>query len=100
MVALVDAIGDGRIPNAEIAVVISDHPEARGLVKARDRGIETVAIKRSGRTREEHDRESVAALRHLQVDLVCLVGYMRVLSGAVLKDFPRRPLNIHPSLLP
>ncbi len=100
MVALVDAIGDGRIPNAEIAVVISDQPEARGLVKARDRGIETVVIKRSGRRREEHDREIVAALRNRQVDLVCLAGYMRVLSGEFLKAFPRRILNIHPSLLP
>jgi len=100
MVALVDAIGDGRIPNAEIAVVISDQPDARGLVKARDRGIETVVIERSGRRREEHDREIVTALRDRRVDLVCLAGYMRVLSGEFLKAFPRRILNIHPSLLP
>jgi len=100
MVALVDAIGDGRIPNAEIAVVISDQPDARGLVKARDRGIETVVIERSGRRREEHDREIVTALRERRVDLVCLAGYMRVLSGEFLKAFPRRILNIHPSLLP
>ncbi len=100
MVALVDAIGDGRIPNAEIAVVISDQPDARGLVKARDRGIETVVIERSGRRREEHDREIVTALQERRVDLVCLAGYMRVLSGEFLKAFPRRILNIHPSLLP
>jgi len=100
MVALADAVRDGRIPNAEISVVISDQPDARGLVKARDRSIETLVIERSGRSREEHDREIVAALRNRQVDLVCLAGYMRVLSGEFLKAFPRRILNIHPSLLP
>ncbi|HYR75122.1 MAG TPA: phosphoribosylglycinamide formyltransferase [Pyrinomonadaceae bacterium] len=100
MVALVDAVDDGRIPYAEIAVVISDQPEARGLVKARDRGIETVVIERSGRRREEHDREIVTALQNRRVDLVCLAGYMRVLSGEFLTAFPRRILNIHPSLLP
>jgi phosphoribosylglycinamide formyltransferase 1 len=100
MVALVDAVGDGRIPNAEIAVVISDQPEASGLVKARDRGIETVVIERSGRRREEHDREMVRALQERRVELVCLAGYMRVLSGEFLTVFPGRILNIHPSLLP
>ena len=100
MVALADAVRDGRIPNAEISVVISDQPDARGLVKSRDRSIETLVIERSGRRREEHDREIVAALRNRQVDLVCLAGYMRVLSGEFLKAFPRRILNIHPSLLP
>jgi phosphoribosylglycinamide formyltransferase 1 len=100
MVALIDAVGDGRIPNAEVAVVVSDQPDAGGLVKARDRGIETVVIERSGRRREEHDRKIVAALQDQRVDLVCLAGYMRVLSGEFLKAFPRRILNIHPSLLP
>jgi phosphoribosylglycinamide formyltransferase-1 len=100
MVALIDAVGDGRIPNAEVAVVVSDQPDAGGLVKASDRGIETVVIERGGRRREEHDREIVAALQVRQVDLVCLAGYMRVLSGEFLKAFPRRILNIHPSLLP
>ena len=100
MVALVDAVGDGRIPNAEIAVVISDQPETSGLVKARDRGIETVVIERSGRRREEHDREMVRALQERRVELVCLAGYMRVLSGEFLTAFPGRILNIHPSLLP
>ena len=100
MVALADAVRDGRIPNAEISVVISDQPDARGLVKARDRGIETVVIERSGRRREEHDREIVTALQERRVELVCLAGYMRVLSGEFLTAFPRRILNIHPSLLP
>ena len=100
MVALIDAVGDGRIPNAEIVMVISDQPGAGGLTQASDRGIETLVIERGGRRREEHDREIVAALQVRQVDLVCLAGYMRVLSGEFLKAFPRRILNIHPSLLP
>lgn len=100
MVALVDAARTGKIPNAEIAVVISDQTGAGGLGKARERGIETVVIERRGRGREEHDREIVAALRQRQVNLVCLAGYMRLLSREFLKAFPRRILNIHPSLLP
>lgn len=100
MVALVDAARTGKIPNTEIGVVISDQPGAGGLGKAQDRGIERVIIERSGRRREEHDREIVAALRERQVDLVCLAGYMRLLSHEFLKAFPRRILNIHPSLLP
>jgi phosphoribosylglycinamide formyltransferase-1 len=100
MAALIDAVRDGKIPNAEIAVVISDQPNADGLLKAKERGIETQIIERSGRRREEHDREIVAALQERQVDLVCLAGYMRVLSGEFLKAFSHRILNIHPSLLP
>jgi phosphoribosylglycinamide formyltransferase 1 len=100
MVALADGVHDGLIPNAEIAVVISDQRGAVGLDKAKERGIETLVIERSGRKREEHDCEIVAALRTRQVDLVCLAGYMRLLSGEFLKAFPRRILNIHPSLLP
>ena len=100
MVALADAARDGKIPNAEIAVVISDQPDANGLVKAKERGIETLVIERSGRRREEHDREIVAAVQARQVGLVCLAGYMRVLSGEFLRAFPGRILNIHPSLLP
>jgi phosphoribosylglycinamide formyltransferase-1 len=100
MIALLDAVRSGRIPNAEIAVVISDQTGAGGLGKAQERGIETVVIERSRRGREEHDREIVAALRQRQVNLVCLAGYMRLLSREFLKTFPRRILNIHPSLLP
>jgi phosphoribosylglycinamide formyltransferase-1 len=100
MAALVDAVGDGKILNAQIAVVISDQPEAHGLETAKERGLDTLVIERSGRKREEHDREIVAALQARQVDLICLAGYMRVLSGEFLRAFPRRILNIHPSLLP
>jgi len=100
MVAIAEAIRDGRITNAEVAVVISDQSAAAGLVKAKEHGIETLVIERRGRKREEHDREVVAALRARQVDLVCLAGYMRVLSSEFLKAFPQRILNIHHSLLP
>jgi phosphoribosylglycinamide formyltransferase-1 len=100
MLALSDAVRDGRIPDAEIAVVISDKPGARGLELARERGIETLGIERRGRTREEHEREIIAALRERHVDLVCLAGYMRLLSPCFVEAFRGRILNIHPSLLP
>src|SRR5205809_4771874 len=80
MVALADAVREGRVPDTELAVVISDQPDAAGLAKAKERGIETLVIERRGRKRAEHDREVVAALEAHQVDLVCLAGYMRVLS--------------------
>src|SRR5436305_7785964 len=100
MIALADAVAEGRIPNAEISVVISDHKDAPGLKHARERRIETLAIERRGRTREEHEREIIAALRGHAVDLVCLAGYMRLLSPCFIEAFTNRILNIHPSLLP
>jgi phosphoribosylglycinamide formyltransferase-1 len=100
MLALSDAVRDGRIPEAQIAIVISDKTGARGLELAQERGIETVAIERRGRNREEHEREIIAALRERQVDLVCLAGYMRLLSPCFIEAFRGRILNIHPSLLP
>ena len=100
MVALADAVCDGRIPNAEISVVITDQRNALGLRRANARGIETLVIGRKGRTREEHDREIVSALRSRRIDLVCLAGYMRVLSREFIEAYPDRILNIHPSLLP
>jgi len=100
MIALADAARAGRVPNAEVVVVVSDQPGAAGLSKAKERGIETLVIERRGRTRAEHDREIVAALSERQVDLVCLAGYMRVLSSEFIAAFRNRILNIHPSLLP
>jgi len=100
MLALSDAVRDGRIPDAEIVVIISDKPAARGLELARERGIETVAIERRGHNREEHEREIIAVLRDRQVDLVCLAGFMRLLSPCFVEAFRGRILNIHPSLLP
>jgi phosphoribosylglycinamide formyltransferase-1 len=100
MVALAEAISDGTIPNAELAVVISDKRDAAGLEQARERRIETLVIERAGRTREQHDREIVSSLTTRQVDLVCLAGYMRVLSAEFINAYRGRILNIHPSLLP
>jgi len=87
MLALSDAVNDGRIPNAKVALVISDKPHARGLELAQERGIETRAIERRGRTREEHEREIISALSESQVDLICLAGYMRLLSPCFIEAF-------------
>ena len=100
MVALIDAAQAGMIPNAEVSVVISDKPNAAGLAKAQEKGIETVVVERRGRSREEHDREIMAALRDRNIDLICLAGYMRILSNEFIEAFRGRILNIHPSLLP
>ncbi|HVG30137.1 MAG TPA: phosphoribosylglycinamide formyltransferase [Pyrinomonadaceae bacterium] len=100
MVALADAVDEGRIPGAEIALVLSDHSGAAGLARAAGRGIETLAIERRGRTRGEHEREIAAALLERAVDLVCLAGFMRLLSPRFVEAFRGRILNIHPSLLP
>ena len=100
MVALAEAVRDGLIPNTEIAVVISDKAEAAGLLRAADLKLQTKVVERRARPRDEHDREVVAALKDYRVDLVCLAGYMRVLSSEFLDAFRDRILNIHPSLLP
>jgi len=100
MAALIEAAQSGRIPHSEVSVVISDQRSAAGLIKARESGIETLVIDRHGRSREEHDREIVAALRERQIDLVCLAGYMRILSRYFIAAYPGKILNIHPSLLP
>jgi phosphoribosylglycinamide formyltransferase-1 len=97
--AIADSIQAGRLP-AEIAIVISNRAEAPGLESARRRGLNTKLILSKGRTREEHDAEVVAALKDANVDLVCLAGYMRLLSLEFIRAFPNRILNIHPSLLP
>jgi len=100
MVALVDAVKSGEIPDSTVAVVISDKANAPGLEKARERGVETVVIERRGRTREEHDADIIAELRRRDVELVCLAGYMRLLSKDFVQAFENRIVNIHPSLLP
>jgi phosphoribosylglycinamide formyltransferase 1 len=100
MVALVDAVKSGEIPDSEVAVVISDKPEAAGLEKARERGVDAVVIERRGRTREQHDAEIVDELARREVELVCLAGYMRLLSKDFVQAFENRIVNIHPSLLP
>ena len=99
-VAIADSIAAGRITNAHIAVVISNRADAPGLEIARQRGLNALVIASKGKPREEHDREVVAALLDHKVDLVCLAGYMRLLSPWFVQQFPTRILNIHPSLLP
>jgi phosphoribosylglycinamide formyltransferase 1 len=98
--ALADRIFAGKIPNAEIAIVISNRDNAPGLERAKARGIAAKAIPSKGLEREAYDRLVVAALQQSQVDLVCLAGYMRLISAYFVKMFPDRILNIHPSLLP
>jgi phosphoribosylglycinamide formyltransferase 1 len=100
MLALSDAVNRGSIPNAEIVLVLSDKAEAKGLTAAGERGLKTLAIERRGRKREEHETEIIAAVRKHQVDLICLAGFMRLLSPCFIDAFPGRILNIHPSLLP
>jgi phosphoribosylglycinamide formyltransferase-1 len=99
-VAIADSIDAGRIPDARIGVVISNKADAPGLATARARGLQALLIPSKGRLREEHDREVVAALKQDKVDVVCLAGYMRLLSPWFVQQFPQKILNIHPSLLP
>lgn len=98
--AIADSIASGKLPGAEIAVVISNKADAAGLHAARERGLEALTIEARGRKRTEHDAEIIRCLREHGVDLVCLAGYMRLLSAEFVQAFPQRILNIHPSLLP
>ena len=98
--AIARNIAAGRIPYARIAVVISNKRDAGGIETARRLGLAALVIPSKGKQREEHDREIVAALKEHKVDLVCLAGYMRLLSPWFVQQFPHRILNIHPSLLP
>lgn len=98
--ALAESVAAGRIPGAEIAIVISNRPDAPGLERAQSRNIPAVAIPSKGLEREVYDRQVVAVLNQHQVDLICLAGYMRLLSPYFVATFPDRILNIHPSLLP
>lgn len=98
--AIADSIAAGRISGAEIAVVISNKADAPGLEAARSRGLTALAIEANGRKRAEHDQAILAELFEHRVDLVCLAGYMRLLSPGFVQAFPQRIVNIHPSLLP
>ena len=100
MTAIVEAVQSGAIPHSEVVVVISDKTSAEGLEKAQERGIETLVVNRKKRSREEHDAEIIAELKRREVELVCLAGYMRLLSGDFVRAFPNKIVNIHPSLLP
>ncbi|HEY3840075.1 MAG TPA: phosphoribosylglycinamide formyltransferase [Bryobacteraceae bacterium] len=98
--AISESIAQGRLANATIAVVISNRREAPGIAAAQSAGLATEVIEPRGRKRAEHDAEMIASLTAHQVDLVCLAGYMRLLSPEFVRAFPQRILNIHPSLLP
>ena len=98
--AIADGIAQGRIPNTEIAVVLSNRGDAPGIPAARSRGFAAEVVESRGRPRAVHDAEMMASLRAHRVDLVCLAGYMRLLSPEFVRGFPQRILNIHPSLLP
>lgn len=100
MLALAGAVRERRIPDVEIALVVSDHADAAGLQRAREIGLQTAVVERAGSTREEHDRAIVAELQSHNVEIVCLAGYMRLLSKYFLDTYRNRILNIHPSLLP
>jgi len=100
MMAIADAVSNGRIPNARIALVVSNIETAAGLELARGRGIETLFLSHRNQTREDYDRAIAAQFQARAVDLVCLAGYMRLLSPYFIRTFENQVLNIHPSLLP
>ncbi len=99
-VAIADSIDAGRIRDARISAVISNKPDAAGIATARQRGLNALVIPSKGKTREQHDHAVVAALKENRVDLICLAGYMRLLSPWFVQQYPHKILNIHPSLLP
>src|SRR5215831_14425496 len=99
-IAIADSVDAGRIPEARITVVISNRADAPGIATARARGLNELVIPSKNKPREDHDREVVRALEQNKVDLICLAGYMRLLSPWFVQQFPQRILNIHPSLLP
>jgi len=98
--ALAESVAASRIPNAEIAIVISNREGAPGIERAESRGIRTRVIPSKGLERETYDRQVAAVLEEHKIDLICLAGYMRLLSPYFVAKFPNRVLNIHPSLLP
>jgi phosphoribosylglycinamide formyltransferase-1 len=100
MSAIIEAVQGGLISNSEVSVVISDKTSAEGLQKAKARGIETLVIEKNERKRSEHDGEILAELKKRDVELVCLAGYLRLLSKEFVRTYQNRILNIHPSLLP
>ena len=100
MTALADAVQQGAIPEAIVRVCISDRADATGRARAVERGIETLVIERQRRTRAEHEAEIIRALEERAINLVCLAGFMRLLSPAFVALYRNRILNIHPSLLP
>jgi phosphoribosylglycinamide formyltransferase-1 len=99
-IAIATAIREARLLGAEIAVVLSNRADAPGLKMAQQMGLAAFAVPSAGRNRAEHDAEMIARLHQHRVDLVCLAGYMRILTPEFVRAFPNRILNVHPSLLP
>jgi phosphoribosylglycinamide formyltransferase-1 len=97
---LISGRGSNMAPDSDVMVVISDKTSAEGLIKAKERGIETLVIIKKERAREEHDAEIISELKKRNVELICLAGYMRLLSPEFIRAFPNKIINIHPSLLP
>ena len=100
MVAIAEAVASGVIPNSEISIVITNKKDAHGISRASEMGLKVAVVERAGRSREDHDREIVSVLEEHNADLVCLAGYMRLLSPYFVSRFRNRIINIHPSLLP
>jgi phosphoribosylglycinamide formyltransferase-1 len=98
--AIAESIRSGKLKGVEIAVVISNVADSGGLQAAREIGLPTAVLVSKGRKRQEHDADLIACLRAHRVDLVCLAGYMRLLTPEFIAAFPNRILNIHPALLP
>ncbi len=100
MIAIADAVASGQIPESEVAVVISNKKDVPGVTRAMEMGLPVIVIEHEGRPREEHDKEIADALDAHDVGMVCLAGYMRILSPYFVQRFPNKIVNIHPSLLP
>jgi phosphoribosylglycinamide formyltransferase-1 len=98
--AIIDEMKAGKMPGIEIAVVISNNNESLALEKARNAGIKTVFVDPKGKKREQFDQELVDILNNEQVDLICLIGYMRILTPVFVREFRRRIINVHPALMP
>lgn len=98
--AIIDEINDGKMPGIEIAVVLSNKKKAYALERARLQEVKALFVSPKGKTREEYDIELAKILKEHEVDLVCLIGYMRILSPEFVKQFPGRIINVHPALMP
>lgn len=98
--AIIDEINDGTLPDVEVAIVLSNKKNAYALERARLQEIKALFVDPSDKTKEEYDQELAAILKEHQVDLVCLIGYMRILTPDFIKHFPRRIINVHPALMP
>lgn len=98
--AIIDEINDGKMPGIEIAIVLSNKEDAYVLERSRLQGVKAYFVDPKGKTREEYDQELAEILKEHNVDLICLIGFMRILSSSFVEQFPRRIINVHPALMP